>query len=239
MGKPGAIVLDLDHTMVGDVTPLLRRYTVLDAVRRWGLSGPCPDAALVATLSTTPLLRPGLADFLRRSTEAGKKLYVFTASERGWATALVRALQRATGARFAKPLFARDDCHASAGLVAKSLTRVGARRLGASPLVIDNSAVWEDLGEHGARFVQCPTYRYAPFVDALEGLPPATLRDARVSSLVAQLASQGECYDPHRYRDAVKSACARHRFLAADALKTLRQNQAQVQARDAFFPGLR
>lgn len=237
----GTIVLDLDHTMVGDVTPLLHRYAVLRAVRKLGLPGPCPDAALVDVLSTTPLLRPGLTEFLRRSVASGKKLYVFTASERAWATALVRAIQRVTGVRFARPLFARDNCHVrgdGSGMLGKSLTRLGPRRLvGAHPpVVIDNAAVWEDVASLGARFVMCPTYRYAPFVDVLEGIPASTLRDPRLSALVSDLVASGGCYDPTRYRDAVKSACARHRFLAAAALRTLRQNEGTVK--DAFFHGV-
>jgi len=234
----GTVVLDLDHTMVGDVTPLLQRYAILRAVRKWGLPSPCPEAALVDVLSTTPLLRPGVADFLRRSAASGKKLYVFTAAEREWATALVRALQRVIGVKFARPLFARDHCHVredGSGMLGKRLARVGARRLGAAPVVIDNSAVWDDLPAHGARFVQCPSYRYVPFVDVLQDIPPATLRDPRMSALVADLVARGEAYDPLRYRDAVKAACARHRFLAAAALRTLRQNEARASTRDAFF----
>lgn len=240
------LVLDLDHTLVGDVTPLLRRYALLRTIRGWGLACPCPDAALLECLTTTPLLRPGVADFLRGAGTAGAKLFVFTASERAWATALVRAIGRATGVRFSRPLFARDSCHVRPdGTLGKSLSRIGTRR--ARPpahtggrggrddapevTVIDNASVWADLGN--ARFVQCPTYRYAPPVDALEGIPLATLRDPRVADVVARMATLGQCYDPHAYADAAKAACHRHRFLARSALARVNQNAPHMD--DNFF----
>ena len=244
--KPPALVLDLDHTLVGDVTPLLRRYALLRAIRGWGLACPCPAAALSECLSATPLLRPGVADFLRRAASAGSKLFVFTASEREWATALVRAIGRAAGVRFARPLFARDSCHVRPdGTIGKSLSVLGPRRAspstrgsslgggagGAKVVVIDNATVWSDLGD--AHFLHCPTYRYAPPVDVLEGIPTATLRDPRVADVVARMARAGQCYNPVAYADAAKAACHRHRFLARSALQRVHQNAPHLD--DDFF----
>ena len=248
------IVLDLDHTLVGDVTPLLRRYAFLRALKRWNIPGPCPNAALVACLNNTPLLRPGVADFLKRAASAGARLFVFTAAERTWATALVRAIQTATGVKFANPICARDNCHVNAdGTVSKSLRALGKRRLGAKRsapgaqtpqtpqsggggdiLVIDNSDVWDHLDDTpNARFIQCPTYRYAPVIDVLDGVPASTLRDQRVTDLVRRMANSRQCYDPTAYADPAKAACHRHRFLARQALAAVNQNGPHL--RDAFF----
>ena len=249
-----AFVLDLDHTLVGDVTPLLRRYAFLRALRRWGLPGPCPDGALAACLANTPLLRPGVLDFMRRASVAGARLFVFTASERAWANALVRAIQKATGVKFAHPICARDSCHVRAdGSIGKSIQALGKRRLSGATgrkgggggdgkiVVIDNSDVWDTAnGANGAeteddsvRFVRCPTYRYAPAIDVLEGVPAKTLRDARVADLVKRMASAKQCYDPNAYADPAKAACHRHRFLARNALLAVHQNEPHLK--DAFF----
>ena len=242
-----SVVLDLDHTLVCDVTPLLRRYAFLRALRRWGLPGPCPDGALTTCLENTPLIRPGVFDFLRRATTAGSRLFVFTASERAWATALVRAIQKASGIKFAHPICARDSCHIRAdGTLAKSLHAVGHRRLkkskqagggGGNIIVIDDSDVWDEeeatRDGHNAQFVRCPAYRYTPVVDVLEGVPAETLRDPRVIDLVKRMANAGQCYDPSAYTDPAKAACHRHRFMARKALVAVRQNEPHLK--DAFF----
>ena len=241
-----AVVLDLDHTMVGDVVPVLRRYRLLTALRDMGLRAPPPDSALDDAIANTPLLRPGLVDYLRRRDADGSAVHVFTASERTWAQAVVRAIQRSAGITFARPLFARDDCivREPDGSLRKSLATVAARALLRGPkaqrcalantTVIDNTAVWDDLGQ--ARFVLAPTYEYRPVVDPLEGVPVATLRDPRARAMVTRLCSEGTCYDTVRYDDPSKSACHKHRWLARDADAAVKQNKPHLQ--DAFFAGL-
>lgn len=241
-----AVVLDLDQTMVGDVTPVLRRYRLLRALRELGLRAPAPDSAIDDAIAGTPLLRPGLAGFLRRQAAEGSAVHVFTAADRAWAQAVVRAIQRQTGVAFARPLFARDDCvvRAADGTLRKSLATVAARALLRGPkasrcalahtTVIDNLPVWDDIG--GARFVQCPSYDYRPMVDPVEGIPAATLRDPRARALMARMCASGDCYDPSKYDDPAKSACHKHRWLAREANASVRQNKPHL--RDAFFEGL-
>ena len=246
MGPKRAFVLDLDATMVGDVRPVLQRYQLLSALKGMGLRTPCPSRSVEDALRFTPLLRPGLVEFLRRRSREGASLYVFTAADRTWAQEVVRAIQRISGVQFSKPLFARDDClvRATDGSVRKSLATVAARALLRGPAasrcalhnttVIDNSDVWEDLG--GAKFVHCPSYEYRATVDPLAGVPAATLEDPRARTLLARLCEAGVCYNPLKYGDPAKSACHVHRWLARDADVSVRNNRPHL--RDQFFDSM-
>lgn len=228
------IILDLDGTVVGDVTYALLRHQLLTLIRQQKLRGPnAMDVLTNALKPSLKLIRPGFQQFMKRY--AKHEIFVFTASERRWAHIILPCIEKALNVRFNRPFFTRDDCikkadgslvknfelikHKVVNAIKKKLGRNSTQQqhiqtqngnLKHKVTVIDNAPVWENP------FHQCPTYNFVGFHDLLADISVETLLNPTIQVHVRNLISQGHCYDVYSglNMDPVKALYFKSAWLA-------------------------
>ena len=190
--------LDIDGTMIGDITPQICEWVIL---KNLGLKSKMAQYRknLIAQLHSG-LLRPGLADFLDflKSKYGHIELFVYTAADPVWAATIVPCIEEVTGIRFNRPLFTRTHCEGQKML--KSLNRVmpvaakacslsssssrekgkdkkkkeKMKRIENNVVLIDNSPVLKENEMN--KWIVCPTYGYVDHYDVLRSLNEETLK---------------------------------------------------------------
>lgn len=197
------MLLDMDGTMIGKITPQVCEYEVILSTDEKKLK--TMKADLVERLKQG-IIRPYLAS-LCRLVAAGEladvELFVYTASESRWAHFLIPCIEEALGFRFNRPFFTRDHCVAVGAeykkafeLVAPTVFRKlrgryalsSARETAENMTLVDNNpTVLLHPNIDGKRTVRCPTYNFAYYYDVLARVPVHTLH-ANYAKLIPVLA---------------------------------------------------
>ena len=212
LDPPTVFVLDWDGTIAGRVDYQSQRYSLQQVMRKYGFSYANQKANSVpaAFQPGHGLIRPHLVEFMntvRRMTDDNCYFFIYTASERKWATQEIAWVERTHNIRFARPIFARDDCIVdSGGNYRKSLKKIWPRILRVitknTPLttrekeymlhrrtvVIDNNAVYVDYVD---KLLLCPDYNYLVFENLLDAVPPAAFGHPIIRQYLLGLANDG------------------------------------------------
>lgn len=182
MNIPYIILIDLDGTMVGDVScyiaewELFHTFTEKKDMKKWK-----DFKSFIIKKLCDGILRPYLADFhasLKKNFHF-IEFYVYTASETQWANFLVSCIEEAIHIKFSRPIFTRDNCQIYINEYKKSIecvmpyifTRLKKlypdlrkiSQLKNKIVLIDNNQVL-DKKEQG-KLIQCPTYEYVEYYD--------------------------------------------------------------------------
>lgn len=175
-GPPGEhllVVLDMDHTMVGNLVALSDRDNIESNIEwdYWpeGVERGLSAEAIVPYLQRG-MLRPGLIKTLEYLKEIGATVVVYTHSEFRWAVKVCEAMEIVVGFKFIFRLFSRTDCRDGHPefLAKKSLEFVVDKlRLedGLEWATVDNCVMFDDdknavyAGEI-SRLVIVPSYDY-------------------------------------------------------------------------------
>lgn len=179
--SPIVIVLDIDGTIVGDITYQVCEWELLHSVQ------PSKLKAFKQTLMrdlANGLIRPHFADFATslRSYHENVELFIYTASDDKWAQFLIPCIEQVTGIAINRPIFSRKHCIPTGGSINKSLNDIAPtihsrlkKKYGAdlppmklmmrSMCIIDNNNVLTDA-QH--KCVLCPTYSYIHPYDVLK-----------------------------------------------------------------------
>lgn len=189
-GAPRVLLIDVDGTMVGRVSCAACQF---DLLRLTGASKGKRMAALKEDLVARlkhGIVRPHLDAFCKHAAAAGVEMFVYTASDPGWAAFIVPCIETALGIKFNRPLFTRAHCvpvSAGGGSVEyrKSIARVlpqvfsrlrrkhglrTSKDLRDRIVLVDNTPnIVVDAAE-AARVVTCPTYDYNYVFDVLSHL---------------------------------------------------------------------
>ena len=184
MRAPLVVVLDLDGTVIGDISTQVCEFELVSAL--------CPaklrllKAYLEAQLRHTCLLRPGFARFAKHAAQLEIELFVYTASEARWAQFLVPVVEAAVGVKFNRPIFTRTNCRLvngswrkpTKGMLASVHSCVRKRHPGLQTsdlagrvMFVDNNDVMLQDAAHHVALVHCPTYGARYVHDALRLLP--------------------------------------------------------------------
>ena len=135
---PTIFILDWDGTIAGRVDYQSQRYSLQQVLRKYGYAygkngGANGNAIPAAFQPGHGLIRPYIVDFMdavRRITNGNCYFFIYTASERRWATQEISWMERTHNVRFARPIFARDNCVVdSGGNYRKSLKKIWPRIL--------------------------------------------------------------------------------------------------------------
>jgi hypothetical protein len=206
---PTIFVLDWDGTIAGRVDYQSQRFSLLQVLRKFGFSAP-KSTIPQAFQPGHGLIRPFLVDFMRtlqRITDGNCYFFIYTASERRWATQEISWVERTHGINFARPIFARDNCIVdSSGSYRKSLKKIWPRilrvvtknvaltnrereyMLQRRTMLIDNNAVYVDYTD---KLLLCPDYSYMVFENLMDTLPAAAFEHPVVRQHLMSLASDG------------------------------------------------
>ena len=211
---PIIFVIDWDGTIAGKVDFQSHRYSMQLLLKKYGYKASSQQPP-TAFYPDQGLIRPGLVEWMGAMQQMYQNncyFFIYTASERKWATQEVGWIERTHGIKFARPLFCRDDCLVDgSGNYKKSLAkifprvcRVVAKRtpltnrekqymLDKRTLAIDNSNVFNETD----KCLLCPTYGYAFYEDLLDGFPKAALAHPVVQQHVLSLVNEGLVCPPH------------------------------------------
>lgn len=199
---PIVIFLDIDGTLIGDISPQVCEWEILTKVDRSKL--PRFKQSLIDTLSNG-LLRPHIAEFLMNVKKKYEcvEFFVYTASNTAWANFLVPCIEKAIGINFQRPVFARNNCLIRRSEFLKSLDcvmpvvvrklrpiypMVSVKALKSRVAIVDNNNVLVKSEEH--RCIKCPTYNFVYHYDVLSKLDLSALK-AKYMEIVPILISYG------------------------------------------------
>ena len=181
MQSPLVMLLDIDGTIIGDITPQVMIY---DLVNRMKTHSRTPSVQKVAC-PTYPvkevreklkdgIVRPHFKMFVDEMQKRGIELFVYTASEKKWAEFIVKHIEAAYDIKFNRPLFTRDQCQSVDGEWIKSIktvapaisrtlnkkykVKIRPKEVISHTIAIDNNQVYS---KHDVdKVIVCPTYRY-------------------------------------------------------------------------------
>lgn len=172
--RPLYIVIDVDGTLIGDVTPQVCEWELIKTY----------DSKRIKQFKTSfceilrnGLLRPGFTTFVDhlRMNHADSQLFIYTSSERQWANFIVPCIEYVTGVTFVKPIFTRSHCIKVGNEYKKSLDKIAPiiyeksnskkslADMLSSLILIDNTNVI--LKQEEKSIVLCPTYKYVHLRD--------------------------------------------------------------------------
>lgn len=178
---PLVVLLDVDGTLVGDVTHQVVMYELANVLKRktrfsYG------QKDIVTALKTSGLLRPGTKCFLEQLKANNIEVFIYTAAEKKWAEYIIKGIEQTTGVKFNRPLFTRDNCIMMNGELKKSIKHItplilrslkkkpqykDVTSLSNSVIAVDNNPVFieEDL------LVLCDTYSVTAPVNIPKYIP--------------------------------------------------------------------
>lgn len=172
-GKSLLFVLDMDHTMVGNLVAMSDRDNIETNIN-WNFWPEGVNRGLtveeIIPFLERGMLRPGLIQLLQHLHTIGSTVVVYTHSEKRWATKVCEAMQRIAGWPFIARLFSRMDCRDGHPhfLARKSLEHV-VMQMHEEPEYrwskVEQSVMFDDdnhalNGTEQCRLVQVPSYDY-------------------------------------------------------------------------------
>lgn len=181
---PPIFLLDLDGTVIGDITPQVLLYDIVQQIR----SSKQQTKQQATTNSSQPsfpikefheklrdgIVRPYFDLFMAEVQKRGIEVFIYTASSRKWAEFLVKQIEIAFNIKFNRPILSRDHCHIEDGECKKRLSTIAplvmrtinkkygvkynVNEIVSNMMVIDNSEVYH--GQDCERVLLCDTYKY-------------------------------------------------------------------------------
>jgi hypothetical protein len=188
-----AFVIDLDGTIIGDCTYQTILYNIENLLKKNNIKAKADKMLLESYKPSSRLIRP----FFRYFIMTMKKLfpnslfYVYTASEKGWATKEITLIEKTHGFKFNRPIFARGDCIVdSFGQYRKSIKKILPKmKKHNSLLVIDNNKTFID---YNANFLLCPTYDYVLYMSVWEKMKKEYMKIMEIHNLMTQLVANNK-----------------------------------------------
>lgn len=197
---PLVIYLDLDGTIIGDITPQVTEWEMIAKF--------CPKQlktfkeSLKVDLATTNIMRTHFSKMLIavKAAYPNAEFFIYTASEGTWANTIIPCVEAAAGIEVNRPILSRKNClqstlEKSLRLVAPIVYRrlkgkypalTSAEQVYQNSLLIDNTDVLIDGEQH--RCLQCPTYNGIYWTDFLRHIP---LNDQKRSYLEISIMLRG------------------------------------------------
>ena len=187
--EPLIILLDLDHTIQGNIQPQLDEYNLISVLNDKTGSKLKQNRDQLRRDFMKGLLRPHFRTFINkmRSRFPNVEFFVYTASDDDWAKYIIKVVEEASTIRFNKRIFSRSDCifDQKSGHFMKSLNKLKPElfkilkskyKLSDSNtlkhvLLIDNNYVLFENEAHS--LVKCPSYTSTIRIDMLRALPMA------------------------------------------------------------------
>lgn len=260
---PLVLFLDLDGTIIGDITHLLAEKEVISSF--------CPGGVVKEMRSSHisrmryGLIRPRFDSFLRRveqcnlsSSKNHLELFIYTASEQSWAIYIIGIIEVALGCKFNRPLFTRNNCRPlDDGTFEKILTPlfpsvvsclrrkgydVSVSSLEGRVALIDNTPSVVRTALDRSRLISCPTYNFILAFDVIRLIRTDVLQ-VKYESIARLLASFGMYPDTGEKESGPPRSCRHFLHVYYSALvtrlkKTTRaENGAEI--RDRFWVRLK
>lgn len=171
MSLPIVILIDIDGTLIGDITPQVCEWEIINRFDKQKVK--LFKKHLIDQLKDG-LLRPGFSTFVDqvKLSYPNAEFFLYTASEAKWAGFLVPCIEYVSGVKFQRPIFTRQQCIKDDGDCKKSIAKiaptmykkikdkynVSLQDMMANTILIDNTKVLLKAEER--RLLLCPTYSH-------------------------------------------------------------------------------
>lgn len=176
MSTPLIVVIDLDGTIIGDITPQIMTF---DLVKNFKLAGYkfTHDIADLRSKLKSGLVRPYFETFITSiSKSIPVEFFIYTASEKTWAELVIKNIEASYNIKFNRPIFARQYCmysekdreyKKSVSLIRPSIIKFLKKKyhisftkhdLQKNIMIIDNTNVYHSNDQ--TNLLLCPTYNY-------------------------------------------------------------------------------
>lgn len=201
MHNPFIFILDLDGTIIGDCSYQVIINTFEDVLKQNKLKSVVKNTLLGHYHQDSKLIRPYFKYFIEGILQynCNSQFYIYTASEKSWATKEIAAIEKANGIKFNRPIFTRDDCIIdSFGMYKKSVAKILPRILKNNKsdrinknniVVIDNNKVFID---YLSNVIICPSYEHIHFYDLWERIKPEHTLNENVMRYLSSLVSSNK-----------------------------------------------
>lgn len=165
---PLVVLLDIDGTLIGDITPQVIMYELKQRAKL-----PYNNKLLQEKLRNG-IIRPNFKLFFNDLRAHGIEFFIYTSSEKKWAEHIVKQIELSSDVKFNRPIFARNYCHVVNGDYKKSISAVkpaiiktlkkkydgiNSNSLKNMIMAIDNNTVYE--GGDKKNLLLCDTYNYS------------------------------------------------------------------------------
>lgn len=193
MKLPFILILDIDNTVIGEITHCLKEHKLLDIIYKncisiKNLPSKCAKSDILDMQDELKegLLRPNVKDFLNFFSKKFKNVEVFfyTNSTYNWAnTVLVREIEKALDYKVNRPIFTREDSLSNLEKTISAIyPQIFKSLIKKYPLLendkhintvfnermifIDDIA--ENVHDYKSRQIKCPEYSYHNYYDIYE-----------------------------------------------------------------------
>lgn len=171
---PLVVVLDLDGTIIGDISPQIVSYEIHKEIKQARGKSNYNTKDLCTKLNNG-IIRPFFTEFISKTKASipHVEFFIYTASEKKWATYIIGQIEKACKIKINRPIFTRSQCFPinneykkSLKLIKPAIFRTLRRRyqmadlkdLNDRILVVDNMDVYQ--GTDAKYHVKCTTYDF-------------------------------------------------------------------------------
>ena len=176
MNAPFIFILDIDGTLIGDISPQVMLYEMVQEMKTTSKKTAMTfDVKDLTYKLENGILRPYFKEFveLMVSQFTDVELFIYTASQKKWALFLIKHIEKTFNVKFNRPIFTRDDCVLENNTYVKSIENIKPRilsslkrsypkltmdKLNNRMIMIDNSQVFRK--NELWKVIICPTYDF-------------------------------------------------------------------------------
>jgi len=173
MLEPLIFIIDIDGTIIGDIKPQVMMYEMNIALKKVDKKINVFNVKDFQQKLQSGIIRPYFSKFIKKIKEnyTNAEFFIYTASEKQWATFLIPHIEKTLNIKINKPIFTRQHCTFINNSVQKSIKRITPeitrslkkkygiiKNLEDKCLIIDNIAVYENNDSH--KLLLCPTYDF-------------------------------------------------------------------------------
>jgi len=191
--NPLIFILDLDGTIIGDCIYQTIIQNIENVAKKNKIRTTLNKQLQESYQPQSKLIRPFFESFITniRSHFPNSQFYIYTASEKEWATKEINLIEKTHNLKLNRPIFSRNDCILdSSGQYKKSVNKIlpmiqknNKNNIldQSNIIIIDNNDVFID---YNSNFVLCPSYNSIHFCDAWIDLKADSLNNANFKDTI-------------------------------------------------------
>ena len=219
------LILDLDNTIIGNITYQLLLYNLCVKTCKSAISGNQYN-------EETHVIRYGFTNFINnlKKNIPDIKIYVYTASQKDWALKEIKWIEKNCNIKFNRPILTREDClylnnnyYKSIKNISKKIKNINNCNL----LIIDNNDIFLDKKEN---FLKCPSYNYINFIDLWENIPIKYSNNKNLNEWLLKLSNEGYIrpYLTNNYNKDIEKSIKNSEWKSKKLLNILKNNKKYI-----------
>jgi len=219
------LILDLDNTIIGNITYELLLYNLCVKTCKSAISGNHYN-------EESHVIRYGFTNFINnlKKTIPDIKIYVYTASQKDWALKEIKWIEKNCNIKFNRPILTREDClylnnnyYKSIKNISKKIKNINNCNL----LIIDNNDIFLDKKEN---FLKCPSYNYINFIDLWENIPIKYSNNKNLNEWLLKLSNEGYIrpYLTNNYNKDIEKSIKNSEWKSKKLLNILKNNKKYI-----------